>query len=827
MMLKREATGSPPSSWRKWMRAGAAALGAAAASMTLAAGCLDRPVVRQEPNTSNIYVAEIRQTAVDKIDLLFMIDNSISMADKQQILREAVPVLVRRLVTPVCIDGNGNATGQNSNSDGECPGGTDAEFTPIKDIHIAIVTSSLGAHGGDTICTGTGMGDPSENDRAYPLGLVRPTLASDPASSWAGTGFLAWDPDAATGNARNTPAGEANQGRFQTQFENMVAASGEIGCGFEASLEAWYRFLVDPEPPTSVGRGVGDEAGLTIAQYNPPDATLLELRNRFLRPDSLVAIIMLTDENDCSINDDRTQGWLVGTTSIGIETFRMPRSTSTCATDPNNQCCFSCSSAAPPGCAAPAGDASCMLGGYSGAEDNVNLRCFKQKERFGIDLLYPISRYVDALTKTTVLGRDGVTVKPNPLFANAQRDSSLVFLAGIVGVPWQDVATPESLGANAPLEYMTYDQLVMNNRFDWILGANGQPPLDALMFETPIDRSQLPFLNQMHPGTGDRVTAATAGPGPGPNSINGREMTIADGSDLQYACIFPLGTSRQNCTDTQNNCDCRPVDGQYNRPLCNGTTQTHAKAYPGTRHLQVLQGVGQLTQNAIIASICPKFSTPQSGALAGSYGYNPAVAAIIDRLKEALRGKCLPRKLAACNCDPTADPECGNREGDQVCRTGSVPGQVSCSVIEAKLPEQPGVCAPCAGQGGLPGRIEATDQVKSAVRVQLRDSNYCGTAGLQSCESFCFCEIQQFTGPELERCQREPTTPNNIYGYCYVDPSSALDDAGEAAADTIVAGCPATQRRLLRFTGDNVPAKGAVAMIACLGANIQEGEVTP
>src|SRR5512144_1995052 len=44
----------------------------------------------------------------DKIDLLFMIDNSISMSDKQAILRAAVPDLVNRLVNPICVDAQGN-----------------------------------------------------------------------------------------------------------------------------------------------------------------------------------------------------------------------------------------------------------------------------------------------------------------------------------------------------------------------------------------------------------------------------------------------------------------------------------------------------------------------------------------------------------------------------------------------------------------------------------------------------------------------------------------------------------------------------------------------
>jgi hypothetical protein len=99
--------------------------------------------------------------------------------------------------------------------------------------------------------------------------------------------------------------------------------------------------------------------------------------------------------------------------------------------------------------------------------------------------------------------------------------------------------------------------------------------------------------------------------------------------------------------------------------------------------------------------------------------------------------------------------------------------------------------------------------------------------GQVSCDSFCLCEIQQFGGDPLRRCQRDASTPTDIYGYCYVDPAAATDPAEKAAQDAIVASCPDTQKRLLRFAGDGVPAKGAVALIACLGATVQSVSVTP
>ncbi len=68
------------------------------------AACLNRPVVEVSPATSNVFVDQAVQGGIDKIDLLFMVDNSASMADKQEILRDAVPVLLKRLTSPVCVD---------------------------------------------------------------------------------------------------------------------------------------------------------------------------------------------------------------------------------------------------------------------------------------------------------------------------------------------------------------------------------------------------------------------------------------------------------------------------------------------------------------------------------------------------------------------------------------------------------------------------------------------------------------------------------------------------------------------------------------------------
>src|SRR5213075_1662447 len=142
------------------------------------------------------------------------------------------------------------------------------------------------------------------------------------------------------------------------------------------------------------------------------------------------------------------------------------------------------------------------------------------------------------------------------------------------------------------------------------------------------------------------------------------------GTDLQYACTFKLAGG-QPCGE-DDACDCHAGStGQQgemselgrNSPLCQpptggaaAPTQYFGKAYPGSRPLEVLRGIGD---SAIVASICPKVldETQPAG------GYQPAVDAIIERMKVPLLGRCPPRPL-------------------EVTPDGSLP----CVVVEAQPP---------------------------------------------------------------------------------------------------------------------------------------------
>jgi hypothetical protein len=723
---------------------------------------------------SNVSVTRATQTAVDKIDLLFMIDNSISMADKQQILAEAVPVLVRRLVDPICTDDEGNPSGDSSSADGCTPGMP--EFPPITNIHIGVITSSLGSHGGD-VC----VPDPNDptgrtlNDQAQLVASMRTGLYS-----YASQGFLVWDPR--TGQSVPIPdphpvkgMNETSIDQFVTDFTSHVTAAGERGCGYEASLEAWYRFLIDPEPIATVT--ADPTVGFSVR--GPINQVVLDQRRLFMRPDSLLAIVMLTDENDCSIDDENNrQGWLVGR--------RMPmvRSTSSCA-NPSDPCCRPCVVPPTGGCPDNAADPECARGDYlEPIEDSTNLRCFKQAQRFGVNLLYPWERYANALKQPRIESREldangNPQQVPNPIFTpgvdgTPAREAGLVFLVGIVGVPWQDIATPDSLtGPN--LTYLTSSELATSspNRWDVILGDpdQGRAPLDPFMMEQVDPRTGT------NPITGDMILPPT--PGTGGNDINGHEQNIVNRDDLQYACTFDLAAKPCNMNN-QDGCDCNASEEAYNRSLCEypgggaDGTQIRAKAYPGVRHLQVLKSFGD---NAIVASICPKDATNQGSA---SYGYNPAVAAMIRRFKEALVGTCLPRPFA---------PESS--------------GQIPCSVVETRFPDGGGGCS-CS----LPGRSNlGSEEIAGAIEEELIALSLCGGATGVECSDYCMCEIEQFSGSELQTCQLVPSDPLTQYGFCYVDESS-----GDPA---LLANCPATQRQIIRFMGADVPAPRSIAFVAC------------
>ena len=550
---------------------------------------------------------------VDKVDILVSIDNSRSMADKQAILALALGDLVQSLTNPPCVDGQGNTAPQQPPSGMQaCPAGTVREFAPLLDIHIGIVSSSLGGHGGSACpvpapnAACTNEANPSNDDKSHLLARTD-VCGSATVPTYQNQGFLAWDPEQTL-----TPPGDANPGDFTMKFRDMVLGVGQLGCGYESQMESWYRFLADPEPSQTITVVNNKATAMGV------DMALLQQRGKFLRPDSLLAILMLSDEDDCSVKES---SYFYLATNIDP----LPRARQECATNPNDPCCNSCALAQ----GSCPDDAMCKAKPFLDipTEDSANLRCFDQKRRFGIDFLYPVDRYTQALTSPLVPNRQGDLV-PNPIFSDLDptdnvttvRDPGLVVIAGIVGVPWQAIArdpTNLSLGFKTAAEL---DQPVTGggNGWDYILGdpSNHVPPNDPHMIASVAPRAGLP------------------GPTSAPNAdpIHGHEYTIAQNDDLQYACAFDLPAPRDCAQPGVTGCDCG-LPGNDN-PLCDPTTDTlqvRAKAYPGQREVSLLKSVGA---QGVVASICP---SQISDATRADYAYRPAVTALIGRVKSRLK----------------------------------------------------------------------------------------------------------------------------------------------------------------------------------------------
>ncbi len=790
------------------------------------AGCLDRPVVPGEPSTKTNFTKQVAEQAVDKLDILFSIDNSASMGDKQAFLELAIPDLINRLVTPNCVDSTNpnNVDGPSNTSSGtaDCTMyiGKDpnsaAEFPAVHDMHIGVVSSSLGPRLGDKYLNGTGGAciastttvingvtlSSHEDDQAHLI-----TRSSDPTLTVIApptevtlpdtqpSGFLAWFPNTAANNGKSAGADPAitTAAQLETDFADLIAGVHEYGCGIESQLENWYRFLIQPDPYATLGIVNGKPAWVGV------DSTIIQQRHDFLRPDSLVSIIVLTDENDSEI-DVRSLGGQ-GYYFMSNE-FNPPHGTAACATNPADPNCTTLGSKDP--------------AAYSSPTDwgmDLNLRHVHMKAKYGVDPQFPITRYVNGLTSPTVPDRTGeyptgqnsyvgTNDCTNPLFASTLPDSSklssgiatgetatdistlcklpastsrsksLVFYAIIGGVPWQLLhfdptsATNSLLSADDWVRILGTDPDTYNyNGIDPHMVESYQPRTGSLGFTTA---PPLPALT----GAGGTSAAETAPQAPTAASTadpyNGREWITNVGThvdlqvDREYACIFKLATPRDcsknamgayNVPANGSACDCSSTTLMPDElsPVCDPatpTSQLYAKAYPTIRELNLANKLGP---QGIVSSICPIDVTDATGS-DPLYGYRPAVATIINRLKNALTNQCLPQTLDVSDAG-----------------TG-----VPCLILATLPPGQSqSVC-----NGGPTSPYPSFSQPDPSILAEFQsaaEATWLANGGDASAspdpKTLATCQVKQVTGTDLDStgsCKN-----SMVPGWCYVTGAAA------------------------------------------------------
>jgi hypothetical protein len=809
-------------------------LAAAAGLPAVLPSCLTRPLANSQPQVNTTFTAVVRDQTIDKVDILFVIDNSASMGDKQEYLAEAVPLLIQRLVQPNCVDAPGHVVGQSDAGGlGTCTTGA-VEFPPVHDMHIGVISTSLGTRlsdryggGAGTICDPnatlaltSGATFPNHNDdRGELVARTNPIDTSGDPLGDAGTlHYLNWFPNVPKNTGKLPSAGApaiASATTLTNDFKSLIQGVGSYGCGIESQLESWYRFLVQPDPYDSLSLD-----GSGNAQWVGVDATILAQRQAFLRPDSLVAIIDMTDENDSEVDVRAVGGkgyWWMATN------FNPWKGTPGCAENAamsgltDMSTCQSCGFQGVT-CASP--------DQYTSPNDwgmNTNLRHVRMMEKYGTWPQFPIQRYFLGLTSKTIPDRVGEYPSgansyqgltnldcTNPLFAASLPDGSstdaatlcnlppgprtpdLVYYAHIGGVPHRLLQSTPGDGtcpAGTPAEQCPPKETLGDADWEKILGR--QP----LMFDyTGIDPH---MLESYAPRAGIPAAPASA-------DADGVSDWVTDEGphvlevDREYACTFPLATPR-NCALTSDPtvsyaCDCPSADGltpQQLPPLCDPTAQTKqiaAKAYPTARELLLAKLMGR---QGFVSSLCPINVTPSTGndLTDPLFGYNPAVNGIVDRLKVSLSNQCLPQTL-------TQDS------------SGAVPCLILLQLAQQGAPglcENPGnACDPQRGLLG-PGVVPAGASAPTLTQDILNkfcegaEAQYQGDAGAAGDPStYPVCALAQLT-PTLNPgdFNAGSCAGSNDPGWCYV--------TGAAAK-----GCP----RAILFSPE--PPAGSTVSLQCI-----------
>jgi hypothetical protein len=211
------------------------------AALVLLAGCYDPPVETPPNHVYQDTPIPIPQNKLNQVDVLFMIDNSSSMDPMQAELQQRFPQFLK-VFQDLAAQGR------------------------YVDLHIGVVTSDYGAG-----ASGAPGCDKGGGGQAGKLQTLPAPKATAPANCQAPTkdSFIAYDFDP-KGAGNNLPPGQDLAQTF-----TCMASVGSGGCGFEHPLESVFAALHDQSA----------NAG-------------------FLRPDAILAVVFVTNEDDASAAKD-------------------------------------------------------------------------------------------------------------------------------------------------------------------------------------------------------------------------------------------------------------------------------------------------------------------------------------------------------------------------------------------------------------------------------------------------------------------------------------------------------------------------------------------
>jgi len=205
------------------------------------------------------------------VDILFVVENAGGVTEEEWSLWAELPRFMDILMTGD-FDQDGDGHG-----DGEID---DEDFPAVTSLQIGMVSTDMGTGGftGPT-CARADFGDD---------GILQSRGRTDLDGCLANyPRFLSWRP---------TPPLSSSE--FARDVGCVLIGLGTDGCGFEQQLEATLK-AISPSGPTSY----------TADDFVPPtffrntSGHADTSNDGFLREDSLLAVVMLTGEDDCSASD--------------------------------------------------------------------------------------------------------------------------------------------------------------------------------------------------------------------------------------------------------------------------------------------------------------------------------------------------------------------------------------------------------------------------------------------------------------------------------------------------------------------------------------------
>ena len=243
----------------------------------LVSGCLDRELKPVTPCLVSAVNREVKANNIDKVDLLFVVDNSRSMAGEQASLRKEFPRVIRVLTTGERFPGDPNA------------------FPPITNLHVGVVSTDMGVPG---VSFDRCSADGGDDGRLLNVGHGDSCSDTYPQ-------FLSYVSDPLQGMTTSAE-------RFANDV-GCIATLGTEGCGFEQQLEAPLKALLPRVQSDANGNVLADQIRFratteqgTWGKGDLPSAqggNLGFLRNNPDEGLSLIAIVVVTDEEDCSVQN--------------------------------------------------------------------------------------------------------------------------------------------------------------------------------------------------------------------------------------------------------------------------------------------------------------------------------------------------------------------------------------------------------------------------------------------------------------------------------------------------------------------------------------------